>query len=160
MIKYVSLLAILLQLCSGSNQKQSDEVHTNTIGRDIDFVGELRFHEAENDLVTIDIALADNDMSRSQGLMDVRFLKPDGGMLFVFDVQERLNFWMASTPLPLDLIFADENKSIVHIHHNAIPFSRQGIDSMVPAKYVIEVNAGFALTYDIKPGNTFSYTIH
>jgi uncharacterized membrane protein (UPF0127 family) len=159
MIKYVSLLAILLQLCSGSEQKQSDE-GTATIGREILFVGEVQFHEAGNDLVTIDIALADNDMSRSQGLMDVRFLKPNGGMLFVFDVQERLNFWMASTPLSLDLIFADEDKSIVHVHHNAIPFSRQGIDSLEPAKYVIEVNAGFALKYDIKPGNTYSYTLH
>jgi uncharacterized membrane protein (UPF0127 family) len=81
-------------------------------------------------------------------------------MLLIFDTQEQLNFWMANTPLPLDLIFANQSMKIVHVHHNAMPFSTSGIDSVYPAKYVIEVNAGYAIQYDLRAGMSFNYTLN
>jgi uncharacterized membrane protein (UPF0127 family) len=159
MFRTLFLLAFLVQMCSGG-QSTSTPTQSPSSGIELDYVGTLSFVDNQNTVSTIDIALADNDITRSQGLMDVRSMKEDGGMLFIFDVQERQNFWMANTPLPLDLIFADENQNIVHVHHNAVPFSRSGIDSIYPAKYVIEVNAGYALRYDIKSGMTFNYMLN
>lgn len=159
MAKLLLFLAFLLQMCSGS-QPEATSTTTPTTGRQLDYVGSLSFIDNDKTISTIDIALADDDMSRSQGLMDVRSMKEDGGMLFIFDAQERQSFWMANTPLPLDLIFADESFQIVHVHHNAVPFSRGGIDSVYPTKYVIEVNAGYAVKYDLRAGMSFSYTLH
>lgn len=159
MAKSLLLIAFLLQMCSGS-QSESTAKNTPPSGRQLEYVGSLNF--LDNDVVvsSIEIALADDDKTRELGLMDVRSMKQDGGMLFIFDTQERQNFWMANTPLPLDLIFADESLQIVHVHHNAVPFSRGGIDSIYPAKYVIEVNAGYAVRYDLRAGMTFNYTLN
>lgn len=158
MLRFTLFALILFQMCSGA--EKTPEVGNSSNGRELVYVGTLNFVDTGSIVSTIDIALAANDETRAQGLMDVRSMKDDGGMLFIFDVQERQNFWMANTPLPLDLIFADENFRIVHIHQNAVPFSRSGIDSMEPAKYVIEVNAGYSLKHDLRAGMTFNYTLN
>ena len=145
---------ILLNMCSPKLEPTSDQKS----GRILDFVGTLEFMDETSTIISvIDIAVADNDMTRSLGLMDVRQLKPDGGMLFVFESETRQSFWMANTPLPLDLIFVGLDKNIVHIHQNAAPFSQNGIDSVNPAMYVVEVNAGYVLNYDLKVGQKISF---
>lgn len=159
MTKTLILLALLLQMCTGS-QTETNADNSTSYGRQLQYVGTLSFNDGQETISTIDIALANDDMTRAQGLMDVRSMKENGGMLFIFETQERQNFWMANTPLPLDLIFADESMQIVHVHHNAVPFSRSGIDSIFPAKYVIEVNAGYAVRYDLRAGLTFNYTLN
>jgi uncharacterized protein len=159
MSRLLLIFVLFFQLCSGS-QTVPASTQISTPGRQLVFKGTLSFVDVDRTISKIDIALADDDMSRSQGLMDVRSMKDDGGMLFIFDVQERQSFWMANTPLPLDLIFADENFNIVHIHHNAAPYSRSGIDSLEPAKYVIEVNAGYAVKNDLRAGMTFTYSLY
>ena len=59
---------------------------------------------------------------------------------------------MASTPLSLDIIFVDEEFEIVRIHRNTPPYSHERILSEEPAKYVVEVNAGYTLRNDITEG--------
>jgi uncharacterized membrane protein (UPF0127 family) len=108
---------------------------------------------------SIDIAVADTPELRNLGLMDVRTLPWNSGMLFIFAQQERLSFWMANTPLPLDLLFVNSDYQIVHIHHNAQPFSQQQIDSVHPALYVVEVNGGYAVRNDIVEGNYIRFDI-
>jgi uncharacterized protein DUF192 probably involved in sugar metabolism len=51
--------------------------------------------------------IAADDASRQQGLMFVRRLPADRGMLFVFDGPQQAVFWMKDTYLPLDLVFID-----------------------------------------------------
>ncbi|HAC16094.1 MAG TPA: DUF192 domain-containing protein [Bacteroidetes bacterium] len=146
--------AFIFNVCS----PKIESTPVQSAGRNLDFVGTLDFVDETSSVIsTIDIAVADDDMTRSQGLMDVRELKSDGGMLFIFEAETRQSFWMANTPLPLDLIFVDMDKKIVHIHQNATPFSQSGIDSVNPAMYVVEVNAGYAVNHDLKPGQTISF---
>lgn len=128
-------------------------------GRTIEFTGQLEFRNANDDVLTrIDIAVANTPESRNLGLMDVHELKSDGGMLFIFDQQDRLSFWMANTPLPLDLIFANTDFEIVHIHSAAQPYTHQSIDSVEPAIYVVEVNSGFAVANDLQVGHKINFT--
>jgi len=149
---------MLLQASCSSQQSNTSE---STSGRVLEFVGTLDFLKSDNQVnSTIAIALADNDDTRSQGLMDVRTLNADQGMLFIFPSEIRQSFWMANTPLALDLIFVNENLEIVSIHQNARPFSRQSIDSEYPAKYVVEVNAGYAIRHDLQIGNKINYIIN
>lgn len=65
---------------------------------------------------------------------------------------------MKNTIIPLDIIFIDENKKIVTIQQNTVPFSEESIPSYKNAMYVIEVNAGFCGKFSIKEGDYINYT--
>lgn len=142
---------MLLSACSQtqekSNTKNTDE------GRSLEFVRSVSFLTAEGDTVsTIEAAVADDPQERNQGLMDVRDLPQSKGMLFIFEENEPRSFWMANTPLPLDIIFVNEDLEIVRIHHSTPPFSEKNFLSEKPAKYVIETNAGYSISHDIQEG--------
>lgn len=108
-------------------------------------------------ITVINIQIADNDQERAQGLMWRASMPEDDGMLFIFDKQKILTFWMKNTYIPLDMVFADKTGKIVMIHAEAVPFSEASITSDQPAKYVVEVNGGFCARYGIKDGDSISY---
>ncbi len=123
-------------------------------GRTLDYSGTVWFlEEAEADTVTIiEVAVADDESSRSVGLMDVYDMPMGSGMLFVFDDEAERSFWMANTPIALDIIFVNADRKIIRIHQNTRPYSERNIYSEGPAQFVVEVNAGFVLRNDIREG--------
>ena len=60
---------------------------------------------------------------------------------------------MQDTPLPLDMIFADESGLISRIHKMAIPFSLDHIDGGSGVLAVLEVNGGLTDKLGLKPGD-------
>lgn len=135
--------------CSGKEDGNNKEKK----GRSIAFTKELSFLNAEGEeITTIGVAIADDQEERNMGLMDVNELPADKGMLFIFEKQQPLSFWMANTPLSLDIFFVNESGEIVRIHQNTQPFSENNLTSGEPAKYVIETNSGFSLSHDIQEG--------
>jgi len=107
---------------------------------------------AGDTLSSVEVAVADEDSERNQGLMDVRDLPQSKGMLFIFEQNQPRSFWMANTPLSLDIIFVNEDMEIVRIHHSTQPFSENNFESGQPAKYVVETNAGYCIAHDIQEG--------
>ena len=100
--------------------------------------GELElFNDQDSLIVKLDIEIADDDIQTERGLMYRRSMKENQGMLFIFPEVELRSFWMKNTYIPLDLIFLDENRIIVHIHEGAKPRSEASIPSLKPAKYVL-----------------------
>lgn len=89
--------------------------------------------------------------------MDVRELPKSKGMLFIFENDQPRSFWMANTPLPLDIIFVNAEKEIVRIHHSTQPFSEKSFPSEKPAKFVIETNGGYCIAHDIQEGMKVSF---
>jgi uncharacterized protein len=116
--------------------------------------GELIFFNdsSKQEIRKVDIEIADSEGERMQGLMYRTSMEDTQGMLFIFPVQEPQSFWMKNTLISLDLLFVDEAKKIVTIQKYAQPKSENSIPSTKPAKYVIEVNAGFCDRYQIKEG--------
>jgi uncharacterized protein len=119
----------------------------------------LRFLEGKTgkQICQIDVEVADNDATRTQGLMYRESLPEMAGMLFMFEEQQPLAFWMKNTKIPLDIIYADSGYKIVSIHANTKPFSEDQIPSDKPAQYVVELNAGFAERSGIKPGDRITF---
>jgi YVTN family beta-propeller protein len=117
---------------------------------------------AENASTTQDVYvdIADDSEERSRGLMFKKSLEWNNGMLFVFENEKVRSFWMKNTYVPLDMIFVDSNFTIVDIERNARPCiendSCQIYDSDYPAKFVLEVNAGFVEKNDISIGDRLS----
>jgi len=97
--------------------------------------------------------LAADDASRQQGLMFVRQLPADRGMLFVFDEPQQAAFWMKDTYLSLDLVFIDPTGAVANIAANAKPESLDPIFSHGAVIAVLEVPAGTARSIQLGPGD-------
>lgn len=97
--------------------------------------------------------IAADDRSRAQGLMRIRELSPNRGMLFVFERPRVLSFWMKDTYLSLDLVFIAPDGKVLNIARNARPLSLDPIESDGPATAVLEVLAGTADRIALEPGD-------
>jgi uncharacterized membrane protein (UPF0127 family) len=100
--------------------------------------------------VRVELALTPDQQAR--GLMYRASMPEDVGMLFVFPETEIHSFWMKNTPLPLDMIFIDDDQEIVGIVESATPFSTTSRSVGQPSRYVLEVNGGFTAKHGIKAG--------
>ena len=148
-------LFIVLILCLGlaCSNTESNNSSDQQKGRIITTESELTFIDSDgNSITTLQIAIADEQMERNQGLMDVRQMGQDEGMLFIFEENQPLSFWMANTPLSLDIMYVNTDSVIVRIYPDTTPFSETSLPSGDPAKYVVETNAGYALTHGISEG--------
>lgn len=154
-IVFILLSGVIFYAC-GTEKKQPPAKSSE--GRVLEYPDTLSFLQPDGTLITsLAYASAATSDERSQGLMDVRSMPGDAGMVFFFEEQDELSFWMANTPLPLDIIYVNEDGVIVSIYHNAKPFSNQNLPSGEPAKYVIETNAGYCLNYDIREGGKVQF---
>lgn len=86
---------------------------------------------------------------REHGLMNRTALPPHTGMIFVFERDEFVDFWMKNTLLPLDMIFIAADGTVRRVYANVPVLHPQPSDYQIPlegaqAKYVIELPAGEA----------------
>lgn len=109
---------------------------------------------------TIKIEVAQTPSERSQGLGGRDSLASDSGMLFIFPENKKYQFWMKGMKFPLDFVFIRDAK-VVDLLKNAPPPSLGQKDSdmtvyepVVPIGMVLEVNANFIDTHDIRVGDT------
>jgi YVTN family beta-propeller protein len=108
--------------------------------------------------IPVYVDVANDPEEQSRGLMFRKSMEWNNGMLFVFEDIEYLSFWMKNTYIPLDMIFVDKDLRIVDIKEDVQPCPLQedicpSYPSKQPAKYVLEVNAGFVQQNGIRVGN-------
>ena len=151
---FLFLTVFAICSCTGAEREKAEEPLPTRV---LYFTSVVSFISHDGQAVSaVEVAVADDDHTRNEGLMDVHHLPENSGMLFIFDGNEPRSFWMANTPIPLDIIFANSEFEIVRIHRNTAPYSHQSFRSEEPAKYVVEVNAGYTLRYDINEGMKIS----
>ena len=97
--------------------------------------------------------VADTPSRRTQGLMYVRSLDPDRGMLFVFDRPQYASFWMRNTYISLDLLFIAADGRVTNISERAAPLSTTTMDSASPVLGVLELAAGVVEHLGIAAGD-------
>lgn len=122
--------------------------------------GELQLIKASNDSIIqiLDIEIADNEFETQTGLMYRDSMKENRGMLFVFPDSRPRSFYMKNTRFPLDIIYLDDNNTIVSFQENAQPLNENSLPSNAPAKYVLEVNAGLVKKWQLEVGDKMNYT--
>jgi hypothetical protein len=101
--------------------------------------------------------IADDDRSRERGLMYVRALPADRGMLFLFERPQYAAFWMKNTYLSLDLAFIAEDGVVTNVAHDATPLSLDPIASVAPVKGVLELVAGSARRIGLVAGSRIEH---
>lgn len=104
------------------------------------------------------LEVADNQAERENGLMNRTELGAREGMLFIFPDEGLRAFWMKNTYIPLDMIFLNAEKEVLNTETaqpepNTSDENLESYRSEGPAKYVIEVNAGFADKYSVEKGD-------
>jgi len=107
----------------------------------------------ETGKISYDVEVAKTAEQNESGLMYRTDFPANRAMLFVFPEKRIVTMWMANTPLPLDMLFLDENGIIQSITENTIPYSTKIVSSHVFAAFTIEVNAGDVQKNRIKIGN-------
>ncbi|MDD4938221.1 MAG: DUF192 domain-containing protein [Candidatus Shapirobacteria bacterium] len=99
------------------------------------------------------IEIAQTITQKSQGLSHRDQLCSNCGMIFLFNYQSTLPFWMKDTLFPLDLIWIDSDGKIVDIQTATETNSQKIYKNSSPAQYVLEINAGDCQKIGLKTGD-------
>jgi uncharacterized membrane protein (UPF0127 family) len=135
--------------------------YTDAISKNVEFgMGNMQIIKKDGSKIDLKVKIADTINERAQGLMDVKEMPEDEGMLFIFEAEEMRKMWMENTYIPLDMLFINAKKEIFNFKENAQPLSRSIIYSVGPAKYVAEFNAGFVKRHNITPGDKIDFQIN
>ena len=133
-IQHIIVLSLFLTACGGTVYSPA--------GMELKEISLLSSSEERIEIV---VEIADDDSERAQDLMLRTELQTGHGMLFVFPDAQQRAFWMKDTLIPLDILFFDADGAFVSAT-TMQPCSENTCKtyaSAAPAKYVLEVPAGF-----------------
>jgi uncharacterized protein len=102
------------------------------------------------------VEVARTEAQREHGLMGRRNLGPRDGMIFVFDRDQRLSFWMKDTPTPLSIAFLSAEGKILQIE-DMEPFSEKITQSRLSARYALEMRKGAFAELGIEKGTVVTF---
>jgi uncharacterized membrane protein (UPF0127 family) len=121
---------------------------------------ELRY---DGGAISVELALTTDD--RALGLGERDSLPIDSGMLFDLGENRVPGFWMKGMRFPIDMVWIDENKTIVGVANDVQP--QPGVPDedlrryspAEPVRYVLEVNAGEALRREMVAGDVVEFEL-
>lgn len=109
----------------------------------------------DNFNITALVATTPDQQSKGLAIKDT--MKENEGMLFVFDTPKKYSFWMKDMKFPIDIIWIDSNKKIVHIERSLEPclflLPCQSYTPIRDSLYVLEVVSNFTNKHNIKIGD-------
>ena len=105
------------------------------------------------------IRIADTEERQEQGLMYVRALPADEGMLFPQATPRIMSFWMKNTLIPLDMLFITARGRIACLREQAKPLVLDLISCGKPVTAVLEIGGGEAARRGIRKGDTVVHAI-
>jgi uncharacterized membrane protein (UPF0127 family) len=111
---------------------------------------------------TIEVEVMVSDQDRATGLMFRPSLAHDKGMLFVFERADFHGIWMKNCRFPIDIVWLDEERRIVHVAEGATPCKADPCpvyDTLRRGLYVLELNAGQARQEGAIVGATVSFQL-
>ena len=105
------------------------------------------------------VELAQSPEELQHGLMFVKSLPPNEGMLFEFPDEQVRSFWMKNTFIPLSIAFFDRDRKLVSIQEMepapAMMLRPPSYSSGVPAQFALEMNRGWFQKNKIRTGVFF-----
>jgi uncharacterized membrane protein (UPF0127 family) len=100
--------------------------------------------------VEVEIVTTEADIQR--GLMYRMSMPEMHGMLFRLDERRDHTFWMHNTCMPLDMLFVDDDGTVVGIVEGAAPLTDSTRSVGCPSSWVLEVNAGWCRRHGVRAG--------
>lgn len=119
-------------------------------------VTDITITRADGTTEIVKAEVAQKEEERNYGFMNRKNI-PDGtGMLFVFEKEQILSFWMKNTPHPLSIAYIDSRGKIRNIY-DMTPFSLTPIKSTSSVRYALEVPQGWYKENNINVGDIVSW---
>lgn len=113
---------------------------------------ELTILRADGKEVSVMAEVADTEETRAKGFMEREVIPEGTGMIFIFNRDQILSFWMKNTPHPLSIAYIDSTGKIRDIYHMT-PYSMASWSSTVSVRYALEVPQGWFEKEGIKVGD-------
>ena len=104
--------------------------------------------------VSVEVVSKKDDLER--GLMYRTSLDQDKGMLFVFNIDDKYQFWMKTMHFSLDMLWISADGKIVYIGENISACFKDPCPVYGPnqnARYVLELNSSYTATHHWKVGD-------
>jgi uncharacterized membrane protein (UPF0127 family) len=101
----------------------------------------------------IKIEVARTTEQKALGLMFRKSVPQGTGMLFPYDTPQEITMWMRNTYVPLDMVFIRRDGTVHRVEERTEPLSERVISSGGPVTAVLELAAGEAQRFQIKPGD-------
>jgi len=115
----------------------------------------LVIQQSDGRSVSVEAEIAVKKEERNWGFMERKNI-PDGtGMLFVFESDQVLHFWMKNTPHPLSIAYIDSNGKITDVL-DMTPYSLESVSSSKSVRYALEVPQGWFAAQGVKVGDYVS----
>jgi len=105
-----------------------------------------------NGPVSLEVELARTETERNTGLMYRTELEDGKGMLFIFEKDDVLSFWMKNTLIPLSIAYISYDGIIIDIK-NMYPHDISPVHSSRSVRYALEVPQGWFAGAGIKEGD-------
>lgn len=102
--------------------------------------------------------VADDQAGRAQGLMFIKSLPENLGMLFIFEEPQELSFWMKNTIMPLSIGFIDHQGVLFDIQEMKVAASLLDLQpptyqSRGKALLALEMNTGWFTRHHVNKGS-------
>lgn len=150
-------LALVVSACGGNEEEGSAARSTDatSAGATGEELRTLTINTAGGEKVEVRVEIADTVSKRAEGLMNRTALPEEQGMLFVFDSEQELSFWMKDTLIPLSIAYMDSEGRIVDIQDmEPLDDEPPHYVSAEPAQYALEVNRGFFEKRGVEVGDS------
>lgn len=103
--------------------------------------------------VSLTVEVADTELARERGLSGRAALKEGTGLLFVFEKDGTWGIWMKDMNFPIDIVWIDASGTVVSVEAEVSPDTYpKAFYPSAPARYVLEVSAGYAAKAGIAEG--------
>ena len=102
------------------------------------------------------LQVADTHELRAKGLMGVRVLNQDEGMIFLWPDADQRCMWMKNTSIPLSVAYLSTDGRVLEIY-DMVPFSEDSICSMKNVRMAVEVNQGWFARNKISIGDKINF---
>ena len=102
------------------------------------------------------VEVADTALAREQGLSGRASLPAGTGMLFVFPESGRAGIWMKDMKFSIDIIWIARGRVVDIAPSASLPVAGQDLPVYYPREpsdLILEMNAGFAASHQIKIGD-------
>ncbi|SFC72459.1 hypothetical protein SAMN05444422_11714 [Halobiforma haloterrestris] len=140
-----------------TTEDSSQEIHTDYETTDVQVT------DGDDDVLgEVTAAIADTSDRQSLGLSDTETLPEDRGMLFVYDEVQDLTFSMPDMDFPIDIIFADGDRTITSIYRARAPGPDEDGTEQVyfdRAQYVLEVVYEWTAERDVQTGDVLEFEL-
>jgi len=141
--RFIGLLCIFLFLISCSSQKLA--------------VQELVIERDGQTIAVVKAEIARTEEDRNKGLMFRKKLPDGDGMLFVYDRDQVMSFWMKNTYIPLSIAYIAFDGRIIDIR-NMYPHDESSVTSSRSVRYALEVPQGWFSRVGVREGDIVNIT--